>query len=271
MALEIIIKSTNNPVTCKSLVKDLSHLGLKPKMTVIVHSSMSALGYVVGGPVAVIQALLETVTSDGTVVMPTHSTDYSDPSLWQNPPVPKEWYQTIKDEMPAFDPRYTPTLGVGKIPEIFRTFPDVLRSNHPALSFSAWGKDAKKITENHSLENGEGENSPLGRVYDLDGWILLLGTDFETNSSFHLGEYLAPDPPTYRDGGPIIENGKRVWKEYNEIQTREDLFNHLGSEFEKLSEVRTGKVGAANCFLFKQRQCVDFAKDWFSKYRASSK
>jgi aminoglycoside 3-N-acetyltransferase len=78
-----------HPHTVDSLAAEFRRLGLKEGMTVIVHSSLSSLGFVCGGPVAVVQALMKVVTEEGTLVMPAFSPDYSDPSRWDNPPVPE--------------------------------------------------------------------------------------------------------------------------------------------------------------------------------------
>ena len=116
-----LVDETPQPRTRETLVRDLKHLGLASKMTVIVHSSLRAIGWVCGGPVAVIQAIMEVVTPEGTIVMPTHSGDLSDPSGWQNPPVPESWWSILQETMPAYDPRITPTRGMGRIVEVFRT------------------------------------------------------------------------------------------------------------------------------------------------------
>ena len=55
--------------------------------------------------------------------MPTHTGDNSEPSNWENPPVPESWWDVIRAEMPVFDPKLTPTRGMGIIPETFRKFP----------------------------------------------------------------------------------------------------------------------------------------------------
>lgn len=114
-------------------------------MTIIVHSSLSSMGWVCGGGVAVVQALMDVVSEEGTIVMPTHTVDNSDPSEWENPPAPEDWWSIIRENMPAYHPDFTPTRAMGKIVEVFRTYPDVKRSHHPTYSFAAWGKHADYI------------------------------------------------------------------------------------------------------------------------------
>ena len=91
MSEESLIGATPTPRTRESLAHDLRELGVTAGMILEVHSSLSSLGWVCGGPVAVVQALLDVVTPTGTLVMPTHSGDYTDPTLWSNPPVPASW------------------------------------------------------------------------------------------------------------------------------------------------------------------------------------
>ena len=83
-----VVHKTKTPITIESLQADFKALGIKKGTVLLVHSSLSAMGWVCGGPVAVIIALQEILGETGTLVMPTHSTDLSDPSQWENPPVP---------------------------------------------------------------------------------------------------------------------------------------------------------------------------------------
>lgn len=115
-----LISRTPQPATRASLARQMRENGLTLGGTVLVHSSLSSLGWVAGGPVAVIQALLDCVGPQGTIVMPTHSGDLTDPADWRSPPVPADWVQILRNEMPAYDPQTTPTRNMGAVAELFR-------------------------------------------------------------------------------------------------------------------------------------------------------
>jgi aminoglycoside 3-N-acetyltransferase len=262
-----VIALTPQPRTRESLAADLRRLGIAPGMVVNVHSALSSIGWVSGGAVAVVQAFMDVITPRGTLVMPAHSGDLSDPAKWANPPVPESWVAAIRASMPAYDPRYTPSRGMGAIPETFRNFPGVLRSAHPAVSFAAWGAQAAFITADHRLENCLGEHSPLARLYDLDAWVMLLGVGYDHNTAFHLSEYRADHPVPSVEGAPILENGRRVWKEYADIEVDAEPFPEIGAELELNGKVIFGDVGNAQARLFHIRDAVDFGQAWITQLR----
>lgn len=256
------------PVTVSSLVADLRELGVTPGDTLLVHASLSALGWVCGGAQAVVDALMETLTPSGTLVVPTHTGQYTDPTAWTNPPVPDHWVDTIRQEMPPFRPDVTPSRGVGAIPECLRCYPDAVRSEHPTVSFAAWGAGADDIVADHGLDYGLGEASPLARIYERDGDVLLLGVGHDANTSLHLAEYRADVPAeTVTAAARICEDGDPVRVEYEDIETDTADFPDLGAAFEAGGSVRTGRVGAAEARLLNQRRLVDFAVEWFEANR----
>lgn len=259
MSEQEVIERSERPYTKKILIEDLQTLGVQPGMTLLVHSSLSKIGFVPGGPVTVIHAFMELLTERGTLIMPAHTGEYSDPAPWENPPVPEAWHQIIRDEMPAYDPQLTPTRGMGAIPELFRTWPGVYRSNHPHNSFAAWGKHATLITADHELAFALGEQSPLARLYDLAGYVLLLGVGHANNTSFHLAEVRANVQKVGQHGAPIWLNGRRVWHQFDDLDYDDDPFPEIGAAFEKAHPVQTGRVGLAECRLFPQKTAVDFA------------
>ena len=267
---DTIAKSANGPVTGDSLVTDLTTLGVQPGMTLIVHSSLSALGWVCGGPVAVIQALEAVLTPAGTLVMPTHSSDLSDPAPWQHPPVPESWWAIIRATMPAYDSDLTPTRGMGAIPETFRKQPGVCRSMHPQSSFAAWGAQADFVVNGQTLENGMGKDSPLDRIYELDGSILLLGVGYDNNTSLHLAEYRADSPGKRHQtqGAPIMENGQRRWVTFTDLDCDSVDFAALGAAYVAAGNpCNSGPVGYSRARLMPQRPLIDFAVQWLPAHR----
>lgn len=255
------IARADAPRTRSSLAADLRALGVQAGDVLMVHASLSRLGWVAGGPVAVIQALQDAVTPAGTLVMPTFTLHLTDPSGWRRYAVPQEWWPTIRAEMSAFDPALTPSRGMGQIAELFRTWPDAWRSNHPHSSFAAWGQHAEFITADHPLAFSLGEGSPLSRVYDLNGKVLLLGT--EVNSSLHLAEVRAGKQPVEQFSGPILEGGQQKWVTFDEISYDESTFPPVKAAFEQTGAVTTGQVGSATAKLMSQREIVDFAVKWW--------
>ncbi len=259
------------PNTVDSVSGQLRALGVAEGMTLIVHSSLSSLGWVCGGAVALILALQEVLGRRGTLVMPTHSGDLSDPAPWRNPPVPQEWWQTIRDTMPVFDKDLTPARGMGVVPETFRKQEGVVRSNHPTTSFAAWGRHSRRIVKGQKLDYSMDRHSPLGRIYDLAGYVLLLGVGYDSNTSIHLAEYIAnhKGKRVVDCYSPVRIKGRREWKKYRDLDFSWDDFEQIGEAFEKEREgaYSKGKVGLAPTTLIKQRDLVDFSVKWMEKNR----
>ncbi|WP_326723906.1 MULTISPECIES: AAC(3) family N-acetyltransferase [unclassified Streptomyces] len=249
-------------VTRDTVSAQLLSLGVRPGETLLLHSSLSSLGWVCGGAVAVVQGLLDTLGPDGTLVVPTQSGDLSDPALWSNPPVPEEWWSAIRASMPAYDPLVTPSRGVGVIPETVRTWPGALRSAHPQTSFAAIGPGAAAVVDGHAPDCRLGERSPLARLEERGARVLLLGAGYDACTAFHLAEYRIPSP--------LVEVGRPAaggWEEMTEVSISSERFDELGSDFERDRPVVRGRVGAAGTRLFPVADAVAYAERWLALHR----
>jgi aminoglycoside 3-N-acetyltransferase len=268
MGEQAALERVTEPVTVERLVGDLRDLGVERGGTLLVHSSLSALGWVAGDAQAVVAALQEAVTPTGTLVMPTHTPQYTDPAVWSGPPVPEEWVETIRAERPPYHPEKTPTRGMGAVAECFRAYPDVRRSDHPLYSFAARGADAAAVVDDHEFSYSLGDGSPLARVYKRDGQVLLLGVGHDVNTSLHLAEYRADlGTATVTREATVERGGDHVRVRFEDIETNTDDFADVGGAFESRHEVARGTVGSAEARLLDQPALVDFAVDWFEDNR----
>lgn len=257
-----LIHASPEPRTRESLAADLRALGIAAGSTLLVHSSLKALGWVSGGAVAVIQALWDVVTPAGTLVMPAMSPGLSDPGHWQAPPVPVDWQEPIRRSMPAFDPLRTPSSDMGRIAELFRTWPGVRRSDHPTCSLAALGPQAEDILRTQPLADPFGEHSPLARLYQAKAEILLLGVTFESCTALHLAERRAwPQQGTIQEGAPLLVEGERRWVRYEMPILRTDLLEEAGQYLMTKGILRSAHVGSALCHLLPFRETVDISAE----------
>ena len=257
------------PIIKSDILSALRSAGLERGHTVMVHTSLSAIGYVCGGARTVIEALTEAVTEEGTIMMPAQSWKNLDPEDGVHWDVEEEYWQIIRDNWPAYDKRRTPTNTMGAVAEEFRSWPGAVRSDHPARSVAAWGKHAEYLVSDHDLSNIFGDGSPIGKLYELDGDVLLIGVDHDKNTSLHLADARAeyPGKHTCIEHSAVMENGRRVWKEYETLYVDGEDFIQIGEAFEQTGAVRKAVLGNAELRLMKQRPLVDFAVGWIRKHR----
>ena len=161
-------------VTEKGILAGLERLGVKAGEVLFCHSSLSSFGHVEGGADTVIGALVAAVGEGGTVAMPTFGYSF--------PP-----------ERPPWDPAASPSQ-VGRITEVFRTWPGVLRTNQPSHSVAARGQQAEFITRPYGNLRPYDKLGPFGKMYRLGARILFLGCGLSPNSTLHACEDWAEVP-----------------------------------------------------------------------------
>jgi aminoglycoside 3-N-acetyltransferase len=215
----------------------LLSLGVEAGGVLVVHTAFSKVAPLQGGPQGLIQALRAALGPRGTLVMPSMSDD---------------------DDHP-FDPRTTPCLGMGVVADTFWRLPGVLRSDSPH-AFAAIGPRAAEITAAHPLDVPHGLNSPIGRVYELDGQVLLLGVAHDANTTVHLAENLAQ----VRYGVPkyliAMDAGQLTRLDYIEIDHCCENFRFLDRWLDAEGSQRHGVVGHGQARLAHSRSIVQTAE-----------
>jgi aminoglycoside 3-N-acetyltransferase len=255
------------PNTRATLAADLAGSGLLAGDTVLVHSSLRAVGRVCGGAMAVVQALLDVLGPEGTLVVPAMTAGNRDPSTW-DPPVPESRWRVIRDTLPGYDPATTPSEGVGVVAEQVRTWPGAARSGHPQSSFAAVGAHAATLMADHRLDCHLGEASPLAKLAAGGARVLLLGVGYHRVTAFHLAEYRQPDPPYREYACAVATPDGRRWLAYRDVGLDDSDFGRLGEDFERdTGVVRHGRVGSAPTRLFPVATAVDYAQWWIAANR----
>jgi aminoglycoside 3-N-acetyltransferase len=218
------------------LVEQLETLGVRQGGVLLVHTSFKAVRPLQGGPLALIDALQTAIGPQGTLVMPT-----------------------MTDGESVFDPRTTPTSGMGITAELFWRQPGAVRSTHPGGSFAARGPLAEQICRPQPLSPPHGPDSPVGRVHELDGQVLLLGVTHSEDTTLHLAEALARVP--YSVSHPCVVEIDGVASTVMIAETDHccTRFRLAGGWLSERGLQRMGKVGNADARLFNSRDVVELA------------
>jgi aminoglycoside 3-N-acetyltransferase len=259
MSEKKVIDSSISPVSSEDIIRDLQQLGLKKGDAVMLHVSLKSMGWVIGAEVALLNAMITLIGPKGTLVMPTQTGHLGDPSEWENPPVPAAWVSKIKAYMPAFDPFKTPTYHMGRVAELFRTWPNVIRSHHPHASFCAWGPQAKSLMEAHALDSAFGVKSPLHKMLKLPFKIVLMGVDYDVCTALHYAEAIQDHPKKEKKMMIILQNRSRKIIEVMDLAYSTRMFKKIGQRFEKEVGVKKGLVGHATTRVIEMPTLIDYA------------
>ncbi len=219
------------------LSAQLHALGIEEADVLLVHTSFRAVRPVEGGPAGLIAALKDAVGPGGTLVMPCWTGDDSTP----------------------FDQAATPASDdLGVVAETFRTMPGTLRSDH-AFAFAAAGPRAAEIVAGPLPLPPHVPKSPIGRVHDLAGQVLLLGVGHDADTALHLAELMAGVPYGVPKHVTVSKNGRSTRLDYLENDHCCERFALADDWLRARGLQREGLAGNAHARLFRIRDVVALA------------
>jgi aminoglycoside 3-N-acetyltransferase len=248
------------------LTADLRSLGLLRGQDLLVHCSLSAIGWVDGGPATLLQAIADVAGPAATIVVSAQTPWTSRTSQAFRSATAgrdQDGIDRYAAELPVFDPESTPSHGMGTFAEHLRTRPEARRSAHPQTSFAALGPGAAAIASGHDPECHLGEHSPLRWLYDADAAVLLLGVGYAVCSAFHLAEYRV-------NGGAHVRGSDLDDSDFARLGAALDaewLIESGRLDEDPPAGPRCGQVGMARSRWVPVRTAVDFAVNWMAKHR----
>ncbi len=248
------------------LAAQLSALGVESGDGVFIHTALGKIGHVIGGPRGLIEALIETVGDRGLIGMPGFSRDAYDPTYFVDADLSPQQHQHVRSQVPGFDPVRSDVRQNGAVAEAFRSWPGVVRSNHPTSSVLLLGHDAAEFAADHDPHDwATGPHTPWGRLQDRPAMkILLIGVGWNRCSALHAAESVASHRRTVvRD---IRHGPDGAWITAPDVE--DDLgrlFPLAGQAWEETGAVITGKIGNADCRLTGYGALVTFAAGWIGR------
>jgi aminoglycoside 3-N-acetyltransferase len=224
------------PFTHEELVRQLVTLGVRPGSVLLVHAAFSSVRPVQGGPLGLIGALRTALGPNGTLVMPAMA----------------------DDDVHAFDPATSPCHSMGVVADTFWRLPGVLRTDSPH-AFAAEGPHAAVITRDQPVDVPHGPDSPVGRVHELDGQVLLLGVGHDANTTLHLAENLAGVRYRLQAVATVLVAGRVTRCHYTEVDHCCENFSLMDGWLDATGLQRRGTVGHGEARLARSRHLVRIA------------
>lgn len=259
-------------ITAAALTRDLAALGVAPGNLLTVHAACNAVGPVLGGPDAIIAALRDAVGAEGTLMA------YLDwEADWErfndaDGRLPDAW----RPHVLPFDPALTRAARQnGALPEFLRTTPGAQRSGNPGASVAALGPKAAWLTADHPLDYGYGPGTPLARLVEARGKVLMLGAPLDTMTLLHHAEHLAalPEKRVIRVEVPFATPAGTRWRMIEEFDTGnpcvaglpDDFIARIVGDYLATGAGRQGQVGEAPSVLVDAADIVPFAVAWLER------
>ena len=264
-----------SPPACRtraSLREDVERLGIGPNDTVMVHAAMSRFGGLMNGPDAFIAALRDAVGPQGTILAYTDWDGAYDALLDADGRVPPEW----RAHIPPFDPAASRAVrDNGILAEFIRTTPGARRSGNTGASVAAIGARADWLTADHPLDYGYGPGSPLAKLIEAGGKVLMAGAPPDTMTLLHHAEHLAriPGKRVRRYEVPLATADGVTWRMVEEFNTSvavvpalaDDYFKEVVEAFLATGQGSPGVIGEAPSLLVDASAVCSFAVAWLER------
>ena len=235
----------------QDLMRDMAQMGIDPKGTLLVHSSMKSIGPVEGGADTVLDAMMEYM-KDGLLIFPTHT--------WSGINLNNPVYHAATEE-----------ACVGLLPNMFRKREGVIRSLHPTHSVAAYGREAAEYVAGEEKTNSPcPRNGCWGRLYDRKAQILMLGVDLSRYTFLHSVEEWADVPGRLTKEEHSLFSVDVDGTEYAVPQHRHagansGWFPKMEEEYLARGAMKLGRFGDAVCRLCDAVKTADVALEWLEK------
>lgn len=260
----------------RRLAREFHALGVRPDDTLMVHASIRSVGPIAGGAKTLLSALRDAVGVGGTLMGFASWRDSPHEETLDGRELPPE----RREAWPAFDPLSAAVYsGFGMFNELIRMEPDASRSAHPDASMVAVGRHARWLTAHHAFDDAYGPTSPLGRLVEASGRVILLGAPLDSVTILHLAEAVARIPGKRHVSYemPVLEqDGRKTWVRCSNFDSNGildcfamtdgmDAVESMARAYVKQCQHAVGKVGEANCRLFEARDLVAFGVKWLEE------
>ena len=249
------------PITQESFLFELKNLGIEKGMTLFVVSANNFSKQIIGGSHAVVEAILSSVGSEGTVLMEAFNLINSEPSYWKRPIIPQHFLKPIREFMPASNVYYDDVNN--EIVDNFRKRPQVVYSYHPRFSYLAYGKLAKVLTTGRTLNYAFGNSSPLQRLYEFQGSVLFLNKNISQSTVLYLAQSKSGCFPHILQGAKVSVGIENKWEKYLELHHHHRYDKDLSKLITLNNLLKVRQLNQTEVSLVKIRELTDLAQDYY--------
>lgn len=253
-------------ITKNDLVSMFKRMGIYKGMILYVQSDLEKCAYVNGGPQIIIDALIECVGYEGTIVTPSFTLSSVDPACDRTYLFERDVFEEIRESKPAFHKKRTPSE-CGEFSRQLMCNEGVYRSNHPTHSILAWGKYAKLICDRHPLHFSLGKDSPLEKVVEMNGYVLLLGSTFQECDILSYASVVSGKNQIHIVSAPIEKKGEREFISMLEMDYNLKNVHMIYDMMMERDVVKNDYLANAQCMFFNAKEVSTLAQGFFNSFR----